>query len=79
MVAPNNENCQIPMKCEVCAFFQPNPQKKGAEGDCRYNPPKLLTLPGRNMAGQNVIQMQAFFPIVSAELWCGCFEPKNIP
>jgi hypothetical protein len=66
------------MRCGHCKFWQsPEGAAIGRSGECRKAPPLVLPMQGPGLAQNQVkLQFQSYWPPVSAEHWCGAFEPR---
>lgn len=55
------------MRCMRCMYFTPD-EKDQTRGACMFNPPQIMTLPGKL---QGTLVLKAMFPPVSADNGCG--------
>lgn len=75
MVRNNGQLSSIISNCETCVFFNPNMDKHGSQGECRYEPPKIFAFNQASQFGPGKTVLQALYPVVPASSWCGCFTP----
>lgn len=63
--------------CNNCRFWLDSPQKKL----CRYNPPAVMTIPQPDPLRPDGVTMKivGVFPAITADQWCGKYEPKRAP
>jgi len=66
--------------CESCRFYFPT-DKQGIQGECKWEPPKLLMFPKSPpvMGAPPLIELRSLFPPVKSGSWCGQWEVRRKP
>lgn len=54
-------------RCQTCYFYRFDPVEDNRRGSCRFDPPRMIHIPGPDGS----IQVQAAFPTVGEDSWCG--------
>lgn len=56
--------------CKTCYFYRFDPIEDAMRGSCRFEPPKLVHVPGVDGS----VQLTSATPTVSQDWWCGKWQ-----
>lgn len=63
--------------CKECNYWKKS-EKDMYTGECRFNPPQILTVPAQvDTQGKLAITIQGFFPQTGPDIWCGQGKPSE--